>query len=466
MKSDGTLAENSAMSRVGAEALAGRVAGFVAHLRLNDFALGPAESAAALALLGDIDGCDPREVRLGLKSLLAGRREEWERFDDLFEAYWQGRGRVRRSAAAVATDPRSRTPPGPWRNHLAPPAPSGRAERARPPGLHGADGDAPRGTGRVVASPRSTLARTDLRHLADPAELAEAERLAARLARAMRHRISRRYRNAPRAPRLDLRRTLRRNLGRGGDPIDLVRRRRRDRPVRIVVLLDVSGSMEQYSRFFLQFVKGLVGAWVESDAYLFHTRLVRVTEAMRDHDPVRAMSRLALLAQGFGGGTRIAGSLAAFNDRYAKAALDSRSVVMILSDGYDTGDASAMAREMRRLRRRARRLVWLNPLLGWRGYEPVARAMAAALPFVDSFAPAHTSKPSRPSRASWPACRRAGVGRPGGRAPAGRAPARARSGRWPLDTEISPAFRCVERRAQLPFALARFRADRETKRRR
>ena len=160
--------------------------------------------------------------------------------------------------------------------------------------------------------------------------------------------------------------------------------------MRIVILLDVSGSMEQYSRFFLQFVKGLVGAWVESDAYLFHTRLVRVTEALRDSDPIRAMTRLALIAQGFGGGTRIAESLGVFNDRYAKMALNSRSVVVILSDGYDTGDASAMSGEMRRLRRRARRIVWLNPLLGWRGYEPVARAMAAALPHVDCFAAAHT----------------------------------------------------------------------------
>ena len=370
-------------------ALTGRVAGFVAHLRLNDFGLGPGESAVALELLGDIDGCDLRAVRLGLKSLLAGRKEEWERFDDLFEAYWWGRGRVRRRPAAPLADSRTRSPPAPWRNHLAP-LPTGRAERAFTPDAGGPDDDEARGTGRVAASRRPILARTDLRHFADPSELAEAERLAARLARAMRYRICRRYRNAPRAPRLDLRRTVRRNLGRGGEPVDLVRRRRRDRPVRVVVLLDVSGSMEHYSRFFLQFVKGLVGSWVESDAYLFHTRLVRITETLRDHDPVRAMSRLALLAEGFGGGTRIAESLAAFNDRYARMAVDSRSVVMILSDGYDTGDASAMSREMRRLRRRARRIVWLNPLLGWRRYEPVARAMAAALPFVDCFAPAHT----------------------------------------------------------------------------
>ncbi len=377
------------MSGVDPEALTGRVAGFVAHLRLNDFAVGPGESMAALDLLGDIDGCDPRQVRFGFKSLLAGRKEEWERFDDLFEAYWHGRGRVRRRPAAPSRNSRSPSRPDLWRSHL-PELPAGGAERVKPSGAHGEDDDEPRGTGRVVASRRSTLAKTDLRHLADPGELAEAERLAASLARAMRYRICRRYRNTHRAPRLDLRRTVRRNLGRGGEPIDLVRRRRRDRPVRIVVLLDVSGSMEQYSRFFLQFVKGLVGSWVESDAYLFHTRLVRVTDALRDRDPIRAMSRLALLAQGFGGGTRIAESLGVFNDRYARMALNSRSVVMILSDGYDTGDASAMSREMQRLRRRARRIVWLNPLLGWRGYEPVARAMAAALPHVDCFAAAHT----------------------------------------------------------------------------
>ena len=377
------------MSGVDPEALTGRVAGFVAHLRLNDFAVGPGESVAALDLLGDIDGCDPRQVRFGFKSLLAGRKEEWERFDDLFEAYWHGRGRARRRPPAPSRNPRAPSAPDLWRSHL-PEFPAGGAERAKPSGAHGEDDDEPRGTGRVVASRRSTLAKTDLRHLADPGELAEAERLAARLARAMRYRICRRYRNAHRAPRLDLRRTVRRNLGRGGEPIDLVRRRRRDRPVRIVVLLDVSGSMEQYSRFFVQFVKGLVGSWVESDAYLFHTRLVRVTDALRDNDPIRAMSRLALLAQGFGGGTRIAESLGVFNDRYARMALNSRSVVMILSDGYDTGDASAMSREMQRLRRRARRIVWLNPLLGWRGYEPVARAMAAALPHVDCFAAAHT----------------------------------------------------------------------------
>ena len=368
--------------------LAQRMVDFVTHLRLNDFALGPAETDAALAVLNELDACAPRDVRLGLKSLLAGRQEEWERFDELFEAYWHRRGRTRQRQNAAGHGVAQKGRPKVWQKHL-PPSEDGPA--GRPETRSGDDaGEADKDTARLAASRQQALARTDLRHIVDPQELAEAERLADRLARALRDRLSRRSRLASRGPRLDLRRTARRNLPHGGDPIELVRRRRPDRPVRIVVLLDVSGSMQQYSRFFLQFVKGLVCSWVQADAYLFHTRLIRVTDAMRDKDPIRAMTRLALMTHGYGGGTQIGGSLRSFNDRYAKAALGSRSVVIVLSDGYDTGEPEALARELQRLRRKARRVVWLNPLLGWRDYAPVARGMAAALPHLDCFATAHT----------------------------------------------------------------------------
>ena len=124
-------------------------------------------------------------------------------------------------------------------------------------------------------------------------------------------------------------------------------RTRPDRPVRIVLMLDVSGSMKPYSRFFLQFVKGLVAQWHDADAYLFHTRLVRVTDALRERDPLAAMTRLSLMAEGFGGGTRLGECLEVFNDRYAKRALNSRSVFLILSDGYDTGPPEMLARAAR-----------------------------------------------------------------------------------------------------------------------
>ncbi len=370
-------------------ALAQRIAGFVAHLRLNHFAVGPAETAAALALAHHIEACDPLQARLGLRTLLAGRQQDWERFDDVFEAYWLGRGIVRSRPSSPATSTAASSRPQLWQRHLP------QSEGVQDPlpqiaGTEDQSDDTSARKARLVASKHQSLTTKDLRHIVDPDELAAAEQLAGRLARAMRYRLSRRFRISNRGRRLDLRRSLRRNLSRGGDPIELIWRRRVDRPVRIVVLLDVSGSMQQYSRFFLQFTRGLVGSWAEADAYLFHTRLLRVTHVLRDKDPIRAMTKLSLMAQGFGGGTRIGEAVRVFNDRYAKTTLNSRTVVVVLSDGYDTGEVDDLVGQLRRLRRKARRLVWLNPLLGWQRYQPVARAMFAALPYVDHFASAHS----------------------------------------------------------------------------
>ena len=160
--------------------------------------------------------------------------------------------------------------------------------------------------------------------------------------------------------------------------------------MRIVAILDVSGSMDLYAKIFLAFLKGLIGADLKADAYLFHTRLARVSEALRDPNPMRAAARLSLMVQGFGGGTRIAGSLAIFNNNHARGTVNGRTVVVILSDGYDTDPPEALGTEMARLARRAQRIVWLNPLKGWRDYEPVARGIAAALPYIDAHLPANS----------------------------------------------------------------------------
>ncbi|MCT8974693.1 vWA domain-containing protein [Microbaculum marinisediminis] len=369
--------------------IARRVAGFIDHLRLNDFAVGPAETQAALTLIDRIGPLQAAQVRNGLKILLTGRHEEWARFDDLFEAYWFARGRERTAAGAGSPHQRAAaTKPTIWSDHLPDSAASGLGD-ARGGGDTEQDA-AGEAAGRIVASRQTAVRKADLRHVADRDEIAEAERLAYRLAAAMRYRLSRRFSVAAKGPKLDLRRTIRANIGHGGEPITLVRRARPDRPVRIVVLLDVSGSMKLYSRFFLQFVKGLVCEWIDADAYLFHTRLIRVTDALKDKDTVKAMTRLALMAEGFGGGTRLGECLKVFNDRYAKRALNSRTVFMVLSDGYDTGTPETLVAELTRLKKRVRRIVWLNPMLGWRDYEPITRAMAAALPLIDHFAAANT----------------------------------------------------------------------------
>jgi uncharacterized protein with von Willebrand factor type A (vWA) domain len=372
------------------QAVSARMAGFIGHLRLNGFPLGPRETEGALEILDHGPELDPGLSRLRLKTALCGRHEDWERFDDLFEAFWFARGRERIQRRKARSDRMENTArPKIW-DGILPPDDSAETDPsgARAAGDGEAESDAT--TGRLIASRQAALARTDLRHIVDAAELAEAEALAVRLAGAIRFNLSRRRIASPNGDRLDLRRVIRRSLSKGGEPIDLVRRRRPVRPVRLVLLLDVSGSMKQYSRFFLQFAKGLVGKWLEAEAFVFHTRLLKVSDAMRESDPFRAMTRLSLMAEGFGGGTRIGASLKTFNDRHATQALNSRSVVIILSDGYDTDEPELLAGELKRLRKRARRIVWLNPLMGWRDYEPAARAMAAAMPLIDCFAPAGT----------------------------------------------------------------------------
>ncbi len=188
----------------------------------------------------------------------------------------------------------------------------------------------------------------------------------------------------------DLRRTIHRSVSHGGTPLDLVWRRRKPKPLRLVILLDASGSMSLYTAFFLRFIHGVVDAFREAEAFVFHTRLVHVSDSLRERDVSRAIDRLALMAEGIGGGTRIGESLATFNRWHAARVINSRTAVMILSDGYDTGEPERLAGEMRRLRRRCRRIIWLNPLIGWKDYAPEARGMRAALPYIDLFAPAHS----------------------------------------------------------------------------
>lgn len=371
----------------------GRIAGFVAHLRLNGFALGPAEAAAAADVAVRIGATDAGAVRLAWKTLLCSSEDTWRRYDALFEAFWHRRGRERRRATTgAATTARGPAPPALWERHVgggdrqrgaADPLPAGAVEgderqTARQP------------TGRLVAARSSPLSRTDLRHVADAGELALAETEARRLGKALRDRLNRRQFVAPHGTRPDLRRAIRRSLSTGGEPFVLPRRRRRRPPLQIVALLDVSGSMKPYVRVFLQFLRGLVVGTRHGDAFLFHTRLHRVGDAIIDRDPIRAMTRLALTADGFGGGTRFGACLADLHRMHGRRSLTGRTVVLVLSDGYDTGPPEAVAKGFARLGKRVRRIVWLNPLAGWAGYEPVARAVVAARPHVDLFAPATT----------------------------------------------------------------------------
>jgi len=360
-----------------------RLVGFLRLLRDNGFLVGLGEATDAARLLRTLDLSAPAELRQGLRALLCAAPGDWKKYDELFEAYWLGRGL--RSVTRVGGEARQKS----WRRlpgFGAPAGDSGAIDRVeRDGGTSPADGRAR----RAGASAAESLEQRDLRHIADPQELAQAYALAERFARRLRDRLSRRDYRDPRGSRLDLRGTIHRSIAFGGTPMHLVARRRREPPLGLVVMLDVSGSMSQYSAFFVRFIRGVVDRFARADAFVFHTRLIHVAESLRERDAARAIDRLSLIAAGWEGGTRIGASLAEFNRHHARRALNGHTMVIIVSDGYDTGDPAALGRELAEIRRRARRVVWLNPMLGWRDYAPVAAGMAAALPHVDLFAPAH-----------------------------------------------------------------------------
>ncbi len=365
---------------------AARLAGFMAHLRAHGFRLGVAETETALRALAVIGSADVAAVRMALKSVCAGSIEDTARFDALFDSFWCNGGRVRQKA--VPSERKSA--PRHTRSAHAPDGPEA-GTGGTPDAPDGAGGEAEMGgEGRMVASTVTNLMKKDLRELVSPEDIRAGEAVARRLGAAIRDRRSRRRRAARKGALIDLRRTLRASLATGGEPLRLARRTRPDRPVKIVALCDVSGSMTVYARPFLAFLAGLMRADDAADAYLFHTRLVRITEALRDDDPFRALNRITLLADGFGGGSRIGAALEQFARGPARQFVDGRTVVMILSDGYDSAPAPVIDAALTRLRKRGCRIVWLNPLKGWRDYQPVAACMAAALPHLDLFAPAAT----------------------------------------------------------------------------
>ena len=367
--------------------VAARLVGFVRLLRDNGYQVGVGEAMDAGRLARGIDLLRSVELRWSLRALLCSRRADWERYDELFDAYWLAHGM--RRAGSVSGDLGRKA--GRRR-----PADGVRGEPSGPPEKVERGGDdagaAGLGDRRGGASGDEALTTTDLRYLNDPDELARINALSERLAARMRYRLSRRQRVRAKGRRLDLRTIIPRSIPYGGTPMRLAFRRRRHKPLRLVILVDVSGSMNLYSTFFVRFLRGVIENFRQADAFVFHTRLVHIGPALRERDVDRAVERMGLLAAGWSGGTRIGESLRAFNRHFAAGLLGSRTVVMVVSDGYDTGPPELLGAELARIKRRAHRVVWLNPMIGWRDYEPVAAGMRAALPHIDLFAPAHNLK--------------------------------------------------------------------------
>jgi uncharacterized protein with von Willebrand factor type A (vWA) domain len=314
----------------------------------------------------------------------------------IFDRVWEALGGGALDPATNRGDPGA-PPPVRAEPDRGPPVPGAREVDAAPAPagmiVPGAERDGTDGRSRqdAVLAAASTEERLRERSFAelDRDELAALHRLMRRLALAPPPRRTRRSRPSPRGEGIDLRRTLRRSLRTDGDPLRLARRRRRQAPRRLVLLCDISGSMEPYARAFLQFLRSAVGG-TSAEAFVFATRLTRLTRALRSADADIAMRRAAAAAPDWSGGTRIAEALRAFNRGHARGGMARGAVVVILSDGWERGDPRLVAREMASLRRLAHRIVWVNPRSASPMYAPLAGGMAAALPFCDAFLSGHS----------------------------------------------------------------------------
>jgi uncharacterized protein with von Willebrand factor type A (vWA) domain len=311
-----------------------------------------------------------------LRVALCSSREDWEKFGALFDAFWVSEG------AQL----------GPDRKHI-PGAAVTRSTSSNSSVLIGLEHDdisSRESEGKLVsgASTQQRLKRADFSEVSR-ADMPELDKLALTLLRQMSIRLSRRMRIDAQGNIVDIRRSIRRNVTRGGDVLTLAYKGRKPQKKRLVILLDVSGSMNLYSLFLVRFAFALQKHFKRVDTFFFSTGIVEVSDVLRTPNLSKALNDLSRRVTEWSGGTRIGTSLREFNRCAGRRILSRNPYFTILSDGWDTGDPEILAAELRKIRSRVAKLLWLNPLLGLKDYQPITRAMSAALPFVDVFAPAH-----------------------------------------------------------------------------
>jgi uncharacterized protein with von Willebrand factor type A (vWA) domain len=356
---------------------AASIIAFCQFARDNGLPAGVQQTLAAIEVAKTIGVADRQGFACALRAVLSSSKEEWDLFNQLFEAFWNA----------------SQSRPGPAPGEAKEVKPSTHNPKANSRTLMSESSYAassPESEGKAVsgASAQQRLQMADFSN-AGHDDLVPLEQISLRLFRKMSLRLSRRLKIGNLADRVDLRRTIRRSIPRGGDPIMLAFHAKKPRKYRLVIFLDISGSMNCYSLFLLRFAYALQKYFKRVDTFLFSTDVVEVTDVLRTQDLPDALRRLSQRAAGWAGGTKIGESLRDFNRQHARKLLSRDTVFIILSDGWDTGEPETLAAELRITKRRVQKLIWLNPLLGLKDYAPVTRGMSAALPYVDVFAAAH-----------------------------------------------------------------------------
>jgi uncharacterized protein with von Willebrand factor type A (vWA) domain len=354
------------------DAIVGHVVTFGRVLREAGLEIGPGRVADALQALDAVDLARQEDVYFSLRQTLVSRHDELDLFDRAYSAWFLRApvlppGRQRTAAETLTRVGESPT------------------DRLRADETDEQPGDDPLELG---ASGHELLRDKDFAELTGD-ELRRVRELIARIARTRPERSSRRRTADARGDRLDVRRLIRHSLRTGGDPLDRPYRARKAVPRKLVVLCDVSGSMDSYARALLLFLHAVVGTGRGVEAFAFGTRLSRLTPDLATRDPDAALQRCTEAVVDWGSGTRIGASLREFNEVYGRRALSRGAIVLIVSDGWEREDPDLVGREMAKLARAAYAVIWVNPLKGNPEYQPLAGGMRAALPYVDRFLPGH-----------------------------------------------------------------------------
>ena len=335
-----------------------------------------------------VDIGDREEVRVAGAALFVRRHDELEAYDRAFARFWRRRGPIPRATEMPSFEPPDEAPANGKSEEGQMRAGDPLAPDALP--MPGDTGEGPEALG---VSPDSWSPSESLRHKTfermTPREMREAERAIDLMRPTLPVRRTRRWELGRRGPLLAPREMMRQNLSSGGDLVEWVWRRPRKKPRSVVLLCDISGSMERHSRLLLRFGHAMARSGVRMEAFAFGTRLTRITPMLKRRDPNMALLDVAEAVGDWSGGTRIGLSFRQFNQLWARRVLRSSGLVIVVSDGWDRGDPALVGAETQRLRRNSHLLVWLNPLAGSTGYRPLAQGMAAAYPHIDRFLPCH-----------------------------------------------------------------------------
>jgi len=366
-------------------ALANNLVAFGRMLRRAGLPVGPAEILAGAAALECIEIGDKAQAHAALRATMVHRHEHFLLFDHAFGLFWRDQ-EAGRHAAAMALFDQSKAPPKP------PPASRRLAEAMRGDQPNPPKPPEPKEEEQLdvtfTVSDRERLQTMDFEAMSAE-EIAEAKNEIRKLVLPLDERRTRRFRADPVGPMADLRMTVRTSLRSGGEILDIVRRRRVTRVPPLVVLCDISGSMSRYAQILLHFIHAVTNDRDRVSSFLFGTRLTNVTRQLRHRDPEAAFEMVSHHVPDWSGGTRIGESLERFNKEWSRRVLGQGAVVLLITDGLDREGAKGLAEATDRLRKSCRRLVWLNPLLRYDGFQPKSQGIRAMLPHVDEFRPVH-----------------------------------------------------------------------------